>query len=311
MPDRSSLDCLILCAGKGERLRPLTDVCPKPLLPLCGMAMADHALLACEGLGPVRRMANAHHLPEQILAWAEARHLDHVQVEPELLDTGGALGLLAYEAELHGEHLLVHNGDIVHDIDLTEPWRVHQASGAAATLVVVDRPRVNTVIESDGHFGGVIGHPRCPAARPDNFCRATFTGIAFYRTRHLGGAPDRPWSVKELWHDFLEKGLTVRVWKAPATARWDDLGTADDLGRAVQDELRIRGLSRRIDPGAEVSPDAVVGEGCAVEFGARVEAGAVLRNTVVFPGGEAKSGQILANLLRNPGGDLPWTPRAP
>lgn len=306
MPDRPSLDCLILCAGKGERLRPLTDVCPKPLLPLCGMTIADHALAACEPLEPTRRLANAHHLPEQILAWAEARSLDHVQVEPVLLDTGGVLGRLAHENELLADHLLVHNGDILHDIDLVEPWKVHLGSGAAATLVVVDRPRVDTVVESGGYFGGVVGHPRCPTSLPDNSCRATFTGIAFYRTRFLGGDPDRPWSVKELWHDLLEKGVPVRVWKAPAASRWDDLGTPDDLGRALRAEIARRGLSRWIDPGADVAPDAAVGPGCSVEFGARVAAGAVLENSAVFPGGEVAEGQILTNVLRNPGGDLPW-----
>lgn len=302
----ASLECLILCAGKGERLRPLTDLCPKPLLPLCGMTMADHALRACEPLEPNRRLANAHHLPEQILAWAEARSLDHVQVEPVLLDTGGVLGRLVHGRELLADHLLVHNGDILHDIDLREPWKLHLESGAAATLVVVDRPRVNTVVEIDGAFGGVVGHPRCPSPLPGHSRRATFSGIAFYRTRFLGGDPDHPWSVKELWHDLLEQGNPPRIWTAPAPARWDDLGTPDDLGRAVRDEIARRGLSRWIDPGAEVAPDAAVGAGCAVEFGARVGSGAVLENAVVFPGGEVPSGQKLTNLLRNPGGDLPW-----
>jgi NDP-sugar pyrophosphorylase family protein len=274
------------------------------------MAMADHALAACEPLEPTRRMANAHHLPEQILSWAEARSLDHVQVEPLLLDTGGALGRLVHERELLADHLLVHNGDILHDIDLAQPWKIHLGSGAAATLVVVDRPRVNTVVESDGYFGGVVGHPRCPTSLPDNSCRVTFTGIAFYKTRFLGGDPDRPWSVKELWHDFLEQGLPIRIWKAPATSRWDDLGTPDDLGRAVQAEIARRGLSHWIDPGADVASDAVVGPGCAVEFGARLASGAVLENSVVFPGGEVERGQILTCVLRNPGGDLSWRSRS-
>lgn len=307
----ASLECLILCAGRGERLRPLTDLCPKPLLPLCGMTMADHALAACEPLEPSRRFANAHHLPDQILTWAEARLVDHVQVEPVLLDTGGVLARLVHEGELHTKHLLVHNGDILHDIDLAPAWKAHLESQAAATLVVVDRPRVNTVVESHGRFAGVLGHPRCPRDLPDPSSRTTFTGIAFYQTRFLGGDPDHPWSVKELWHDFLEKGLAIGIWKAPAACRWDDLGTADDLGRAVQDEIRRRGLERWIDPAAEVAPGASIGRGCAVEFGARIGAGARLENSVVFPGGEVGDGQILTNRLRNPGGDLEWKPSRP
>ena len=308
MPDRANLDCLILCAGKGERLLPLTRVCPKPLLPVCGLTLADRALEACERLSPVRKLANAHHLPEQILAWAEARLLDHVQVEPELLDTGGVLARLAAEGELQAEHLLVHNGDVVHDIDLREPWRLHLESGAAATLVGIDRPKVNTVVHIDGNFGGVMGHPRCPASLPDNFRRTTFSGIAFYRRKVLGGDPDHPWSVKELWHDLLERGLPIRIWTPPPPSRWDDLGTADDLGRAIQDEIRRRGIGQWIDPDAHVHSDATVGPGCAVEFGARVLAGAHLENAMVFPGAEVESGETLCDALRNPGGDLPWRP---
>lgn len=304
----SGLDCLILCAGKGERLRPLTDLCPKPLLPVCGTTIADRALAACEALGPVRKLANAHHLTEQILAWAEARSLDHVQVEPVLLDTGAALARLAAEGEILADHLLVHNGDILHDIDLSVPWKAHLDSGAAATLVVVDRPRVNTVVERDGLFAGVLGHPRGPSTAPADARRWTFSGIAFYRTRSISGNPDAPWSVKELWHDLLEHGRAIQVWSAPESALWDDLGTADDLGRAIQSEMRRRNLSYWIDPDADASPEAWIGPGCAVEFGARVEPGARLENSVAFPGAEVLSGQILTNTLRNPAGDLPWSP---
>ena len=304
----ASLDCLILCAGKGDRLRPLTDLCPKPLLPIAGMTMADHALVACEALGPVRKYANAHHLSEQIMTWAEARSLDHVQVEPVLLDTGGALACLVAEGELQAEHLLVHNGDILHDIDLAEAWKTHLESRAAATLVVIDRPNVNTVVETAGFFGGVLGHPRGPKALPEGSHRWTFSGIAFYRSKLLGGNPNQPWSVKELWHDFLEQGRPIAIWKAPAQSRWDDLGTADDLGRCVQEEMIRRGIPHWIDPGADVHYQAVVGPGCAVEFGARLEAGAKLENSVLFPGAELQAGQTLTNSLRNPGGDLAWAP---
>lgn len=299
---------MILCAGKGERLRPLTDLCPKPLLPIAGMTMADHALAACEALRPVRKFANAHHLPEQILAWAEARSLDHVQVEPVLLDTGGALGKLVAEGVPQAEHLLVHNGDILHDIDLLPAWKTHLESRAVATLVVIDRPRVNTVVESGGAFAGVLGHPRGPKAVQDGFRRWTFSGIAFYRTKALGGDPGHPWSVKEFWHDLLEQGKKIQVWQAPSDARWDDLGTPDDLGRAIQAEIARRDLDRWIDAGAEVDMDAFVGPGSSVEFGARLEAGARLENSVVFPGGEVLAGQVLTNTLRNPGGDLEWRP---
>lgn len=296
----NTLDCLILCAGRGERLRPLTNVCPKPLIPVRGITMADSALAACEVLSPARRFANAHHLHEQIELWGEARQLDHVQVEPILLDTGGALAML--RPDLASDHLLVHNGDILHDIDLVPAWKAHLASGAAATLVVVDRPRVNTVRHRDGAFAGVAGHPRCPESALTDSVASTFSGIAFYRTKSLGSRPVEPWSVKELWHDLLEQGETVLCWQAPATASWEDLGTATDLAHAILD-----GLPRPwLHPECHVAPDASLGEGVAIEYEASVGAGASLSRTVVFPGADVAPGEILDRVLRNPGGDLPW-----
>jgi len=300
-----SLDALILCAGRGERLRPLTDVCPKPLLPLAGVTLADRALAACEALSPVRRMANAHHLPDQILSWAEARSLDHVQVEPVLLDTGGALACLLHEGELGSDHLLVHNGDLVHSIDLSVPWRTHLERGADATLVVLDRPEVNpNVAVSDGRFRGVFGHPRGPIASPQLEAR-TFSGIAFYRKSALGGDPHRPWSVKELWHDLLEAGKTVLAWQAPQGSHWADLGHPAEFLRELRRELASRELRCWIDPTAVVGEGARVGDDCAVEFGAHLGAESRLESGILFPGASLEAGRTLEGILRNPGGDLP------
>ena len=130
-----------------------------------------------------------------------------------------------------------------------------------------------------------------------------------WRRKAISGDPSRPWSVKELWHDLLEQGLRITVWEAPPESRWDDLGTADDLGRAVREEMGRRNLSRWIDPQADVAATAQIGPGCSVEFGARIASDARLEDAVVFPGGEVQEGQILTKALRNPAGDLPWDPR--
>ncbi|HXP91080.1 MAG TPA: sugar phosphate nucleotidyltransferase [Fibrobacteria bacterium] len=300
-----SLDLVVLCAGRGERLRPLTEACPKPLLPLVGMALADRALAACEPLGPVRQVANAHHFPEQILSWAEARHLDHVQVEPVLLDTGGAIGRLESGGDLVSEQVLVHNGDLVHDIDLREPWAQHVRSRADATLVVVDRPRVNTVLVREGRFSGVLGHPRGPDRPGPGDLGRTFSGIAFYRRSVVSARPGGTWSVKELWHDLLEQGRPIHVWEASPTSRWDDLGTSRDFARAVREEMARRGIDTWIDPGAQVDASARILAGSAVECGAFVGAGAVVSDSVLFPGALVAEGETVRGILRNAGGDLP------
>jgi mannose-1-phosphate guanylyltransferase len=254
---------------------------------------------------PVRRVANAHHFPEQILSWAEARHLDHVQVEPVLLDTGGAIGRMRSRGDLVSEHILVHNGDLVHDIDLREPWAQHVRTRADATLVVVDRPRVNTVVVREGRFSGVLGHPRATGRPEPGDLARTFSGIAFYRRAVVPARSDGPWSVKELWHDLLEQGGGIHAWEASPECRWDDLGTSRDFVRAVREEMTRRGIETWIDPGAQVEASARILAGSAVECGAFVGAGAVVEDSVLFPGAIVEEGESVRGVLRNAGGDLP------
>ncbi|MCB9497465.1 MAG: NTP transferase domain-containing protein [Fibrobacteria bacterium] len=296
----ADLDCLILCAGRGERLRPLTDVCPKPLIPIAGITMADRALAACETLAPTCRFANSYHLHQQIELWGEARGIDHVQVEPGVLDTGGVLAML--RPEIQSSHLVVHNGDVLHDIDLVQPWMHHLHTGASATLVMIDRPGVNTVQVCKGAFAGVVGHPRCPAHTVPGTYGRTFSGIAFYRVRDLGKRPVAKWSVKELWHDLLESGLPIQCWEAPASTRWEDLGTPADLAEAILRES----AGGWIHPESHVDPSAVLGTDVVLEYGVRVGPGAHLSNCILLPGSEAAPGEHLDRLLRNPAGDLLW-----
>jgi NDP-sugar pyrophosphorylase family protein len=260
--------------------------------------MADRALAACEALSPSRRFANAFWSREQIEIWGEARCLDHVQVEPIVLDTGGALGML--RPDIQSEHLLVHNGDLVHGIDLVAAWKAHLESRAAATLVTIDRPEVNTVRVRDGRFAGVWGHPRCPADAMTDSVGRTFSGIAFYRVADLGRRGATKWSVKELWHDLLESGSAVRCWDAPADARWDDLGTPGELAAAILAE------GTWIHPESHVDPTAEIGNAVVIEYEARVGAGAKLSNCAILPGAEVAPGEVLDHVIRNPAGDLPW-----
>jgi mannose-1-phosphate guanylyltransferase len=269
------------------------------------MALADRALVACERLRPLRQVANAHHFPEQILSWAEARHLDHVQVEPLLLDTGGAIGRLESGGDLVSEHILVHNGDLVHDIDLREPWAQHVRTRADATLVVVDRQRVNTVVVREGRFSGVLGHPRGPGRPEPGDVLRTFSGIAFYRRSAISARSGGAWSVKELWHDLLEQGRPIHAWEASPGCRWDDLGTSRDFVRAVREEMTRRGMETWIDPGAQVDASARILAGSAVECGAFVGAGAVVEDSILFPGAVVEEGETVRAVLRNAGGDLP------
>ncbi len=302
MPE--TLDLFLLCAGKGSRLRPLTDSCPKPLLPLLGRSMADRALDACQGLPIAGRVVNAHHLAPEIQAFAHERGFQHVQVEPVLLDSGGALAKARNDHKLAATHLLTHNGDLLHDIDLVPLWETHRREGNDITLVLVDRPAVNTVRLRAGDFVGVVGHAECPDDLTDSVAR-TFSGIAFYKTAVLAGWSSRAWSIKDLWHKASQEGLRVRGVDAPSDCLWEDCGTPADLARATFALLKRQGLERWIHPEAVVSSGAELGHHVVVEAHAHVGTGSRLSDCVLYPHARVGVGQSLTSTLRNPSGDAP------
>lgn len=301
-----NLDLFLLCAGKGERLAPLTDATPKPLITLLGRTLADRALEACAALPLRSRVVNAHHLAEQVLHFANARGIEHVQMEPTLLDSGGALAKAFAGRKLQAAHVLAHNGDILHDIDLTAAWKSHLEGGNDVTLVMVDVPRINTVHVREGLFAGVAGHPACPADL-EGTRALTFSGVAFYRTSLFQGWSTRAWTIKDLWHKVaFEKAGKVAAWEASAGSLWEDCGVPGDLARAAMRLLEGQGLTCWVDPTAKVSVDAVLGEGTVVEAGAWVDARAEVSHSLLQPGSRVGLGEHLNRVVRNAGGDAAW-----
>lgn len=175
-------DTFLLAAGLGTRLRPLTNLRPKALLPVGGVPMLDHALAHCRAHGLGSAIVNAHHLWEQVAEWAMRNQVE-VQVEwPEILGTGG--GLRAALDRLD-ERVVVVNADVLSDVDLAALRAAVPDGGAAMALrpspdaaqigsVEADSSgrvvRVARVVEGEGglpgtHFTGVHAMSREAIAR--------------------------------------------------------------------------------------------------------------------------------------------------
>lgn len=134
---------MIFAAGLGTRLKPLTDTMPKALVPVEGQPLLGHVLGRILGalpdLGGV--VVNVHHFPDQIISWLEGRPWPvPVRISDEreaLRDTGG--GILQAEPLLEADRILVHNVDILSNLDLAA-FVTQAPADALATLVVSDRP---------------------------------------------------------------------------------------------------------------------------------------------------------------------------
>jgi GTP:adenosylcobinamide-phosphate guanylyltransferase len=198
-----TLAAVVLAAGRGIRLRPLTDTTPKPLLDVAGTTLLDAALDRVAQVLPVTTATvavNAHWLADQVVAAVGGR--THVSVEePEALGTAGAIGRL--RDWLDGRDVLITNGDVWFGGPVDIAGLVGGWDGARPRLLVVDDP-----------------------SRADFHGRWRFAGVSLL-----------PWAVAQTLPP-VPSGLYEAVWSkvevdlVPTTATYIDCGTLADLQRA-------------------------------------------------------------------------------
>lgn len=134
---------MIFAAGLGTRLRPFTDNMPKALVPVAGRPMLERVILKLKGAGFCNITINIHHFGEQIIDFLRANDNFGIDIRisderEQLLDTGG--GICKARPLLEGnEPFLIHNADVLTDLDLNAFYRHHLQSGADATLLTNHR----------------------------------------------------------------------------------------------------------------------------------------------------------------------------
>ena len=133
---------MILAAGLGTRLMPMTENKPKALVELDGVPLLEHVILKLKSQGFTRIIINVHHHAEMIMEYVSSREKYGIQIEfshekEELLDTGGGIAKASWF--LNDEAFLVYNVDVNSNIDLDAMYRAHLSHGAIATLAVKER----------------------------------------------------------------------------------------------------------------------------------------------------------------------------
>jgi mannose-1-phosphate guanylyltransferase len=246
---------LILAAGYGSRLAPVTDHLPKPLLPVRGRTLLDHAIAALDRAGVGSIAVNTHHLAEQIAAHLDGRE-DRKRFavchEPEILGTGGALDGARGHLEGH-PFFLIHNADVLCDADLKDLVDDHVRSGAEATLLLADWPEVNSV--SLNIEGAITAIGRGPSGDR----RLTYTGIGVFGSSILKDIGSGFSSlIDPLMRAMAARPGSIRGW-APEGITWGDLGT---LGRYLTEQ----GHEGEQEAGPEGHLTAITGHGSDRRF---------------------------------------------
>lgn len=160
------MKAVILCAGEGTRLRPLTDKLPKVMLPIAGKPILQRHIEYYKRYNVTDIYVNLHHLPEKITSYFKEGGNFGVDItysyEEELLGTAGALNGFREQLKADGT-FVVHYGDVLSEVNLKRMLTYHQEKGSVATLAVhpTDRPQDSdiAVIDEEGRITGLYHKP--------------------------------------------------------------------------------------------------------------------------------------------------------
>jgi mannose-1-phosphate guanylyltransferase len=312
---------MVLTAGLGTRLRPLTLRVPKPAVPVCGVPLVTWTLGLLAGAGVDRAVVNVHHLPDVMEAAARSGAraaglpLAVSREVPRIAGTGGALrearSLLA-----GADVLLLVNGDVLFDVDLGAAVAAHRASGALATMVLLPMPPGASYATVDVDAGGAV---RRIAGRfgpgGEGLTPWHFSGVHVLSPALLDRVPADPFECDVNRHVYPPLLAAGAVRGLVVDGYWNDLGTPARYLEASRDVLVGRvPLARfaRVDPlaasreladGVRVGPGATFGDGarlvapCFVGGGAHVPAGASVEDAVLWEGTALAPGERVVHAI--------------
>jgi MurNAc alpha-1-phosphate uridylyltransferase len=226
---------MVLAAGYGTRLRPLTDRVPKPLVPVAGRPMIEYALEKLQACGVREIVINVSHLKDQLVTHLSSRKNLSIKIseEAEPLETGG--GLKKAQPLLGNEPVFVINSDII--------WTDNGESALARLARHWDDAKMDFLLLAQSK-SRAVGHDK---GEDHLFIKSENTigwneadapyiiaGIGIFHPRVLAGAPDEKFSVKILWHRALAQN---RLFCLPHHGRWFQTGTIGDI-KKTEEQLK-------------------------------------------------------------------------
>jgi mannose-1-phosphate guanylyltransferase len=272
---------MVLAAGLGSRLRPLSDVCPKPLVPVGDRPALAHVLDRLAAGGVSRVVVNAHHGLPQMERFVAGRSGVALSREAELLGTAGGVSFAGplLDEGLGAGDVLVWNADILVDLDPRQLVADHAGAPARdATLVVQRRQRGQGSVGLDGE-GRIV---RLRGERvADEAHGGEFLGVHMLGAGLRARLPKRGCLVGDLYIPAMQAGARLQAWVWTGT--FFDIGSVATYLTANLAWLSARGLDAWVGPGARVSTDVslrrtLVGEGASVRGAGLLDA------CVVWPG---------------------------
>lgn len=318
---------MILAAGAGTRLRPLTLETPKPMVPVVNRPVLHHVLDNLARHGVRDAVMNVHAQPELVRAycgdgsrWSMRLQYSH---EPTLLGTAG--GVKKVEGFLKGGSFFVMSGDGLCDFDLTAMAEFHRRKKSLATMAIYPvETRFEYGVTLTDASGRITGFKEKPSWG-EIFSNTVNTGIYLFEPEVFRLIPKGKFYDfgNQLWPKLLKSGRPIYAWKG--RGYWCDVGNLSEYRKAQVDSLEGRARinipgrqlrpgiwaeeDSRIHPGAVLTPPCLVGRGAAIEEGCRIgpntvigdgstiEPNAVLKNSILFNDVRVRRNVHLSNCI--------------
>ncbi len=292
----------VLGAGLGLRLRPMTEHMPKPLVPIFNKRLITFPLDHLRSIGVGSFVINTHRLPEEFQAVFGSGEYEGLPVqlahEPDLLETGG--GIKNAEPLLNrDEPFVTYSGDILTDIELQPLIDEHFAKKNDVTLGLREDGLSTDIALTDGRVTDIAGKFGTKGT-------CDFAGIAVWNPTIFERIPAKkktsfiPIVLKWIGEGGKIGGLALNHGK------WFNIGSRSgylEAHRTIAEEpwkpsyVTDDAWPVRVAPDAEVDPSAKLCGTCSVGSGSRIGAGAVLEDTIVWPGAQIASRSELRNCI--------------
>lgn len=241
------MKAMILAAGLGTRLRPLTDDRPKALVEVAGRTLLEITLARLHDFGIGEVIVNVHHFADMVVDYLKARDNFGMRIEVSredvLLDTGGGLKEAAWffleDSTRTDEPFVLHNVDVFSNIDLQRMLQWHTTNQALATLAVQDRETSRYLLFDEhlqlcGRRAGRDGEPeRVRASRQTQ--ALAFSGIHVISTRLFGMLTEEgAFSIIPSYLRLAAQGEKILAFRAD-DYQWRDLGKPENVAQATRD----------------------------------------------------------------------------
>ena len=292
------MKAMVLAAGFGNRLQPLTRVLPKPMFPVLGRPLLSHTFDLLKSAKVREAAVNTHHLPDSITNYFEREKPPHLKLhfsyEEKILGTAG--GIKKMQDFLEDGPFILINGDIITDISLDKVIDFHKKNNSKLTLVVRQdiSPEQYDPIEicEDGRIVHFVG--ASSKNIPENTTRVMFTGIQVMEPEVFDRIPVGQFcgTTEDIFPQMVQDGIPIYGYIYDGY--WKDMGNRESYlqvnADALDEKVFLKGIFPNELNGPFIIPPVLVGHNCYIAENSKIGP-----HTVIGPNCKIKNGAVVEN----------------